>query len=160
MPYTLKRNSNSGVILDSTRPEFDSLDSIMTQATQLVCAIIEKSNNVNVNDLEELVSKATSAIMTSWEAAGTRINTNPNLVPAVPIDESVQDDYLICLEDGKKLQMLKRHLKTVYNMSLEQYKERWGLSPDYPVVAPSYAKRRSDIAKVTGLGNGKRRKAA
>ena len=78
--------------------------------------------------------------------------------PAVAIAESVTDDYIICLEDGKPLQMLKRHLKTVYNMSIEQYKERWGLSPDYPVVSPKYARRRSQIAKQTGLGSGNRKK--
>jgi predicted transcriptional regulator len=72
--------------------------------------------------------------------------------PAVPIEESVHEDYIVCLEDGKKLQMLKRHLKTVYNMSIEQYKEKWGLSAEYPVVSPNYAKRRSSIAKSSGLG--------
>ena len=80
------------------------------------------------------------------------------LVPAVPIEESVHNEYVVCLEDGKKLQMLKRHLKTVYNMTVDQYKERWGLPMDYPVVAPDYAKRRSAIAKNTGLGMTGRRK--
>lgn len=75
------------------------------------------------------------------------------LTPAVPIEESVHPDYIICLEDGKKLQMLKRHLNTMYGMTVEQYKERWNLPMDYPVVSPNYAKRRSDIAKSTGLGN-------
>lgn len=79
--------------------------------------------------------------------------------PAVAINKSVTEDYIICLEDGKKLQMLKRHLKTVYNLTVEQYRERWGLPADYPVVAPSYAKRRSEIAKSSGLGmSGHRRK--
>ena len=72
--------------------------------------------------------------------------------PAVPIEESVHDDYLICLEDGKKLQMLKRHLSTVYQMTVEEYRERWGLPANYPVVAPNYAARRSRIAKSSGLG--------
>lgn len=86
------------------------------------------------------------------------IKHRPALTPAVPIDESVHDDYIVCLEDGKKLQMLKRHLNTVYNMSIEQYKERWGLPIDYPVVSPTYTKRRSDIAKTTGLGSTGRKK--
>lgn len=77
--------------------------------------------------------------------------------PAVPIAESVTDDYVVCLEDGKRLRMLKRHLSTVYKMSIEEYKERWGLGPDYPIVAPSYARRRSAIAKHTGLGKTGRR---
>jgi predicted transcriptional regulator len=79
------------------------------------------------------------------------------LNPAVSIEDSVQDDYIVCLEDGKKLQMLKRHLNTVYNMSPEQYRERWNLPHDYPMVAPNYAKRRSAIAKDTGLGVTNRR---
>jgi predicted transcriptional regulator len=72
--------------------------------------------------------------------------------PAVPIKKSITPAYLICLEDGKKLKMLKRHLKTAYNLSPEQYRERWGLPADYPMVAPDYAKHRSSLAKKIGLG--------
>ena len=72
--------------------------------------------------------------------------------PAVPIKKSVFADYIICLEDGKKLKMLKRHLKTSYNMTPEQYREKWQLPPDYPMVAPNYAKHRSSLAKKIGLG--------
>jgi predicted transcriptional regulator len=72
--------------------------------------------------------------------------------PAVPVKRSVFPDYIICLEDGKKLKMLKRHLKTAYNLSPEQYRDRWGLAPDYPMVAPSYARHRSSLAKKIGLG--------
>ncbi len=72
--------------------------------------------------------------------------------PAVPVKKSVFPDYIICLEDGKKLKMLKRHLKTAYNMTPEQYRDRWALGPDYPMVAPNYAKHRSSLAKKIGLG--------
>ncbi len=72
--------------------------------------------------------------------------------PAVPVKKSVFPDYIICLEDGKKLKMLKRHLKTAYNMTPEQYRERWGLGPEYPMVAPNYARHRSSLAKKIGLG--------
>lgn len=72
--------------------------------------------------------------------------------PAVPVKKSITPDYIICLEDGKKLKMLKRHLNTSYGMSPEQYRERWGLPADYPMVAPNYAKRRSTLAKKIGLG--------
>lgn len=72
--------------------------------------------------------------------------------PAVPIKKSVFPDHIICLEDGKKLKMLKRHLKTAYNMTPEQYRERWGLAADYPMVAPTYARHRSSLAKKIGLG--------
>jgi predicted transcriptional regulator len=72
--------------------------------------------------------------------------------PAVPVKKSVFPDHIVCLEDGKKLKMLKRHLKTAYNMSPEQYRERWNLPPDYPMVAPNYARHRSSLAKKIGLG--------
>ena len=72
--------------------------------------------------------------------------------PAVPVKKSVFPDHIICLEDGKKLKMLKRHLKTSYNMTPEQYREKWQLPPDYPMVAPNYAKHRSSLAKKIGLG--------
>jgi predicted transcriptional regulator len=72
--------------------------------------------------------------------------------PAVPVKKSVFPDFIICLEDGKKLKMLKRHLKTSYNMTPEQYREKWQLPPDYPMVAPSYARHRSSLAKKIGLG--------
>lgn len=74
------------------------------------------------------------------------------LTPAVPIKKSVMPDYIICLEDGKKMKMLKRYLKTAYGMTPEQYREKWGLPPEYPMVAPNYAQKRSTLAKEHGLG--------
>jgi predicted transcriptional regulator len=78
--------------------------------------------------------------------------------PAVPISRSVQHDHIVCLEDGKKLKMLKRYLRSRYNMSPDEYRKRWGLPADYPMVAPAYAARRSDFAKQIGLGRGVRRR--
>jgi len=78
--------------------------------------------------------------------------------PAVPISRSVQDDYIVCLEDGKRLKMLKRYLRARYDMSPDDYRRKWGLPPEYPMVAPSYAARRSQFAKDIGLGRGVRRK--
>jgi predicted transcriptional regulator len=78
--------------------------------------------------------------------------------PAVPINKSVQHDHIVCLEDGKKLKMLKRYLRSTYNMSPDDYRRRWGLPADYPMVAPAYAARRSEFAKSIGLGKGVRRK--
>ena len=72
--------------------------------------------------------------------------------PAVPIKKSVTPDFVVCLEDGKKLKMLKRHLKTAFNLTPAEYRERWGLPPDYPMVAPNYAKKRSELARKIGLG--------
>jgi predicted transcriptional regulator len=77
--------------------------------------------------------------------------------PAVPISRSVNDDYLVCLEDGKRLKMLKRYLRSKYNLSPDEYRRRWGLPPEYPMVAPAYANRRSEFAKQIGLGRGVRR---
>ena len=80
--------------------------------------------------------------------------------PAVPVRKSITPDYLICLEDGKKLKMLKRHLRSTYNMTPDEYRVRWGLAPDYPMVAPSYAEQRSAFAKKIGLGRGAARQSA
>jgi len=80
--------------------------------------------------------------------------------PVVPVEDSVQPDYIICLEDGRRLKMLKRHLKTAYNMTPDQYRERWNLPADYPMVAPNYAKRRSNLAKDIGLGTRRDRRTA
>jgi len=78
--------------------------------------------------------------------------------PAVPVSRSVQDDYIVCLEDGAQLKMLKRYLRSRYNLSPEEYRRKWGLPADYPMVAPAYAARRSDFARQIGLGKGVRRK--
>ena len=80
------------------------------------------------------------------------------LRPAVPVKKSVTPEYIVCLEDGKKLKMLKRHLKTAYDMTPDEYRARWGLPADYPMVAPNYAQRRSQLAKKIGLGTGARGK--
>jgi predicted transcriptional regulator len=80
--------------------------------------------------------------------------------PAVQPGKSIHDDYIVCLEDGKKLKMLKRYLRSTYGMSPEDYRKRWNLPPDYPMVAPNYAKKRSEFAKRIGLGKGVRRKEA
>lgn len=77
--------------------------------------------------------------------------------PAVPVKKSIHPDYIVCLEDGRKLKMLKRHLKTAYNMTPEEYRDRWGLPADYPMVAPNYARQRSSLAKKIGLGTKPRR---
>jgi predicted transcriptional regulator len=82
------------------------------------------------------------------------------LKPAVPIRKSITAEYLVCLEDGKKLKMLKRHLRSTYNMTPDEYRAKWGLPPDYPMVAPKYAEQRSEFAKKIGLGRGTGRTAA
>ena len=86
------------------------------------------------------------------ELADDQPEPEEELIPAVPIKKSVTDDHIICLEDGKKLKMLKRHLKTAYDMTPDDYRSKWGLGHDYPMVAPNYAARRRALAKATGLG--------
>jgi hypothetical protein len=90
--------------------------------------------------------------------ASDEVATPVELTPAVPIRRSVTDDYIVCLEDGKKLKMLKRHLRTAYGLTPEQYREKWGLPADYPMVAPNYAKKRSSLARQIGLGTGGRKR--
>ena len=84
--------------------------------------------------------------------SGNSYSLSANCNPAVPIENSINPDYIICLEDGRRMKMLKRHLRTAYNMTPEQYRERWSLPVNYPMTAPNYAKRRSLIAKTVGLG--------
>ena len=130
---------------------------LLTFTSQVVGAYVS-NHTVELEELPAVIAKVYQTLSDANRNPNSLKNRTP-LVPAVPIPESVTDEYIVCLEDGKKLQMLKRHLNTVYKMSLEQYKERWSLPSDYPVVSPNYARRRSQIAKNTGLGvNGRRRR--
>lgn len=107
-------------------------------------------NPVPVTDLPRLIERvhATLVDIEGMPAAEPR----QELKPAVPVKKSVTDDHIVCLEDGKKFKSLKRHLRTRYDMSPEEYREKWGLPPDYPMVAPNYARQRSDLARKMGLG--------
>ncbi len=124
-----------------------STQAVLGLTAQIVSAHV--SNNVVSRDaLPELIQRVFTTLIT----AGTEQAEPERLQPAVPIKKSVFPDYIICLEDGKKLKMLKRHLQTSYNMTPEQYRERWSLPHDYPMVAPRYAEHRSELAKKIGLG--------
>lgn len=124
---------------------------IMDYTVEIASAYLS-NNEVSFDDLSMLLKKAFTAVA-EISSDTNNLNLCRNLVPAAPIEKSVQNDYIIYLEDGKKLQMLKRHLSTVYGMTVEEYREKWGLLADYPVVSPNYARRRSAIAKTTGLGS-------
>ena len=127
---------------------------LLRMAADVVAAQVS-NNTTSVSDLPNLIHQVYHALSTAGtDAAGAPLS-RPK--PAVPIAKSVTDDYIICLEDGKKLKMLRRHLRSVYNMSPEEYRERWGLPADYPTVAPNYALHRSRIAKESGLGSNGRR---
>ena len=131
----------------------DSEDDILKLVTEIVAAYVSK-NPVAAHELPELI-KNVHASLTGFDATEER--TLPRQ-PAVSVKKSVQDEYIVCLEDGKKLKMLKRYLRARYKMTPDEYRTRWNLPPDYPMVAPNYAQKRSDFAKKIGLGKGEGRK--
>jgi predicted transcriptional regulator len=135
--------------------EKPNLSELLELTTEIVTAHVA-NNTVAVSDLPQLIQDIYKTLL----AVGTLSLTPERPQPAVPIKKSIFPDYVVCLEDGKKLKMLKRHLKTAYNMTPEEYRERWGLSPDYPMVAPNYAKHRSNLAKKIGLGTKPRKRRA
>lgn len=119
------------------------------QHTADIVAAYVGNNSVSTAELPDLIRDVHSALMSASQNDG---KTSEELTPAVPIRKSYNDDYIICLEDGLKFQSLKRHLRSKYNMSPDEYREKWGLAHDYPMVAPSYSRRRSELAKKSGLG--------
>lgn len=121
---------------------------------QIVSAYVS-NNTVPAGDMPGLINQVHAALMRVSSGQG-EAQSEP-LKPAVSLKRSVTPDYIICLEDGKKFKSLKRHLRTQYNMTPEQYREKWGLPPDYPMVAPNYAAARSRLAKQMGLGQQRRR---
>lgn len=125
-----------------------SQSELLSYATEIVSAYVS-NNSLQATDVPAFVESVfkTLAILDSQPAIAPE---RPQ--PAVPIRKSVTDDHIICLEDGKKLKMLKRHLKTSYGMTPEEYRERWGLPMDYPMVTKNYAAQRSSLAKKIGLG--------
>ena len=125
-----------------------------TLTTQIVAAYVS-NNPVPVAELPSLIRQVHTALLNVGAPAEISAE-RPQ--PAVPVKRSVTPDYIICLEDGKKLKMLKRHLKTAFNMTPEEYRERWELPADYPMVAPNYATQRSKLAKQIGLGTRARRR--
>jgi len=114
------------------------------------------NNPVPTAEIANLIGQVHSALL---RLSGGQVTapTEP-LKPAVPVKRSINSDFLVCLEDGKKFKSLKRHLRTQYNMTPDQYREKWGLPPDYPMVAPNYAAARSQLAKQMGLGQQRRRR--
>ncbi len=128
-----------------------ALESHIDLTTSIVSAYVSH-NSVRAADLPELIASVHSALAGLAGPAEAPAAAAAPPTPAVPIKKSVTDDYIICLEDGKKFRSLKRHIGTVYNLSPEQYREKWGLPRDYPMVAPAYSAIRSRLAKDIGLG--------
>ena len=128
-------------------------DTLLTLTADIVAAHVS-NNSVAVNDLPNLIQNVHAAL-TGVSGAGGAPEPKPE--PKVSIRSSVKPDFIVCLEDGKKLKMLKRHLMTHYNMTPDQYRQKWGLAADYPMVAPNYAEQRRTLAKSIGLGTKRRR---
>jgi predicted transcriptional regulator len=125
-------------------------------AAEIVSAYVA-NNSVPASELPALLNEVHAAIVRV--ASGVVAPAPEAAKPAVSPKKSITNEYIVCLEDGRKFKSLKRHLRTQYNLSPEQYREKWGLQPDYPMVAPAYAKARSALAKQMGLGQQRRRRA-
>ena len=128
----------------------ESGETTLLQLTSEIVIAYVSNNPVPATQLPELIRSVVAALA-NLDGAVAPENAEP-LKPAVSIRKSITPDYIVCLEDGRKLKMLKRHLRTTFNMSPQQYREKWGLPADYPMVAPNYAARRSEFAKQIGLG--------
>jgi predicted transcriptional regulator len=127
-------------------------DDILKMVTEIVSAYVSK-NPVPASELPAIIRNVHATL----GGIGGEEHALPR-APAVPVKKSVQDEYIVCLEDGKRLKMLKRYLRARYKMSPDEYRRRWNLPPDYPMVAPNYAQKRSDFAKKIGLGKGEGRR--
>ncbi|WP_169543553.1 MucR family transcriptional regulator [Sneathiella aquimaris] len=127
---------------------------LLALTTDIVTSHLSR-NTLETAEISSLIREVYSTLAN----VGTSEPISDRPQPAISIRKSIQPDYIVCLEDGKKLKMLKRHLKTAYNMTPEEYRQRWGLPSDYPMVAPNYANQRRNLAKKIGLGT-RRKKAA
>ena len=140
----------------------DASPGLLTLTAQIVAAHVA-NNTVETAELPDLIQQVYHALASASPSSvpAAAIAEEPaakeRLKPAVAISKSVFDSYIVCLEDGKKLKMLRRHLQTAYGMTPEQYRVKWGLDADYPMVAPEYAQKRSNLAKAIGLGTRPRR---
>jgi len=131
-------------------------ESSYIQLTANIVSAYVSNNTVPSAEIPNLIGQIHSALLRV--SGGPAPTPAEPLKPAVPLKRSITSDYLVCLEDGKKFKSLKRHLRTQYGMTPEQYREKWGLPPDYPMVAPNYAAARSQLAKQMGLGQQRRRR--
>lgn len=135
--------------------EHAGTETFIELAADIVSAYVS-NNSVPTAELPALINEVYAALQRITTGVAATITEAPK--PAVPAKKSVTSEFIICLEDGRKFKSLKRHLRTQYNMSPDEYREKWGLAADYPMVAPSYAKARSNLAKQMGLGQQRRRK--
>ena len=129
----------------------------LEMAADIVSAFVSH-NSLPAADLPALIGTVNQALK-DVDSGSSQQAVEERKEPAVPIKKSIQPDFIVCLDDGKKFKSLKRHLRTVYNMTPEQYRAKWNLPPTYPMVAPNYAAARSELAKSMGLGQQRRRSA-
>ena len=135
----------------------NSVSSSFIELTADIVSAYVSNNTVSAGEIPSLISQIHTALL--QVSAGQRELATEPAKPAISVKKSITPEHIVCLEDGKKFKSLKRHLRTQYNMSPEQYREKWGLPADYPMVAPNYAAARSQLAKQMGLGQQRRRRA-
>jgi len=143
-------------MLEIVAGNMDDKSELIEMTADIVSAYVG-NNSVSVTDIPALIQSVHRAL-TGVAGGPEPVETAPK-EPAVPLKRSITPDFLICLEDGRRFKSLKRHLRTKYNMSPEEYRAKWSLAKDYPMVAPNYAKARSELAKQMGLGQGGRKPA-
>jgi predicted transcriptional regulator len=153
-PYQFRRGHK--LMVEPTTTAKIAEDELLRMTADVVAAYVS-NNTLPTAQLAEVINTVFTSLR-SLDSQPAEAKSEP-LKPAVPIRKSITPDYLICLEDGKKLKMLKRHLRSTYNMTPDEYRNKWGLPPDYPMVAPNYAEQRSAFAKKIGLGRGTGRQA-
>jgi predicted transcriptional regulator len=138
---------------ETVQPEIDK-EELLRMTTDIVASYLSHNSMPaeNVPDLIKSVHQTMTSVTETEEKPVMRAK------PAVPVSKSVADDHIVCLEDGKKLKMLKRYLRSQYNMSPDEYRQKWNLPADYPMVAPAYSRKRSQFAKDIGLGRGRKGK--
>lgn len=141
---------------EETTPETLDRSELLALTSEIVSSHVS-NNAVNQQDLTSMIE---TVFATLEGLCAPKEEPQEELKPAVSIRKSVTDEHIICLEDGKKLKMMKRHLATSYNLTPEEYRARWGLAADYPMVAPAYARKRQELAKKIGLGRKPKTKAA
>jgi predicted transcriptional regulator len=153
--------SNAAQVAVATEIEITAMaegagDSSFIELTANIVSAYVSNNTVPSTDIPNLIGQVHAAL--KRVSGGQAAAPAEPLKPAVPVKRSVTPEHIVCLEDGHKFKSLKRHLRTRYNMTPEQYREKWGLPPDYPMVAPNYAEARSQLAKQMGLGQQRRRR--
>jgi predicted transcriptional regulator len=145
-------------MMTPTNDDVQDSSDLLRLSADIVASYVSH-NSASATSLAELIRTVHQALATLGEPSTPVAAAVERAKPAVPISKSIQNDFIVCLEDGKKLKMLKRYLRAQYDLSPEEYRRKWGLPPDYPMVAPAYAVRRSEFAKQIGLGRGVRRQS-